>query len=80
MRGGDLGARTDAVFRFSPSARRRRVILATGVRRESRRTMMAVGCSASPIALCGRSAEACGDDCQSRYKVSGPVAVDSATS
>src|ERR1017187_320952 len=61
MRGGDLGARTDAVCRFSPSVRRRRGILATGVRCESR-AIMATERGASPTALCGRGAEASGDD------------------
>ena len=61
MRGGDFGVLTDAMVRFAPSVRRRRGILATGVRRESRevnRTKRVV----NPTALCGRSAEASGDD------------------
>ncbi len=61
MRSGDFRAPGDAVRRVSPALRRRRVILATGVRRESReinRTKRVV----NPTALCGRSAEASGDD------------------
>src|SRR5260370_38049613 len=61
MHGGEFGAGADAMVGFSPSVRRRRGIFATGVRRESReinRTERVV----NPTALCGRSAEASGDD------------------
>ena|ERR1700730_9305744 len=61
MRCDDFVVRADAVVRFSPPVRCRRRILATGVRRESRAIMMH-GNGVSPTALCGRSAEALGDD------------------
>src|SRR5271163_1597041 len=61
MRGGDFSARTGAVGRFSPSVLSRRAILTTGVRRESRK-LHPTERSASPTALCGRRAEACGND------------------
>jgi hypothetical protein len=61
MRGGDFRARTDAAVRFPPPDGHGLGILATGVRRESR-AMIARKRRASPTALCGRSAEASGDD------------------
>jgi hypothetical protein len=61
MRGGDFGARAEVVARFSPSVRRRRVILATALRREWR-AMISAKRVVSPTALCGRGTEACGDD------------------
>src|ERR1700687_505701 len=61
MRCGDFAARADAVVRFLPPVQRRRGILATGVRRESRAIMVSRrGVSAAALGGCG--AEACGDD------------------
>ena len=60
MRGGDFGARTDALDLFSPSVRRRRGILTAGVRRESH-AILAMERGVGPTALRGRSAEASGD-------------------
>jgi hypothetical protein len=59
MRCGDFAARAEAVVRFLPPVQRRRGILATGVRRESRAIMVS-GRGVSAAALGGCGAEACG--------------------
>jgi len=61
MRGGDFGVLTYAMVRFAPALRRRRGILAAGVRRESRE-INRIKQVVNPTALCGRSAEASSDD------------------
>src|ERR1017187_8718474 len=61
MRGIDFGAVAEFGVGFSTSSVRKGVIFATGVRRESR-TCHPTERGVSPTALCGRGAEACGDD------------------
>src|ERR1022692_3542580 len=61
MRGIDFGAVAELGVGLSTSPVRDGVILATGVRRESRK-FHPTERGVSPTALCGRRAEACGDD------------------
>lgn len=61
MRGDDFAVRMGATIRCSRLCLRRREILATRVRRESRAIRLSGG-GLSPTGLCGRSAETLGDD------------------
>ncbi len=61
MHSGDLTAQICTGHRLSAAVSGGLVISATGVRPGSRR-LQPMECGASPTALCGRSAEAAGDD------------------